>query len=182
MNLTEKLDMIKEYLRTISNDKVALAITLLNTKRTTNWKETPYLSFREFADKHIALSQASIYVYLKTAQLAEQNDFTNADSVNIVNAIGWERFKVGLTKIPDNEKLTVEQFIERYKNVNLNERVTYGKDETDLVDFKFLLPKNTAEILTNALLVRGMRITNKKRDNLSAAMAKLVNDLIKERD
>lgn len=180
MNLATRLININSKLEDISNNKVALAFDLLNTKRHTYWKDTPYDSWRAFCDTNIALSQASIYVYIKTADLAEKNKFTDSSSSLIVQTIGWERFRIGLTKIGSDEIITGAEFIKRYKYLNLNERVTYNESESSLVNFNFSVPKDIAEILTNELVSRGMRITNKSRTNMSSAMGKLVNDIAKK--
>jgi hypothetical protein len=177
MNVQTRIENIKSSLENISNNKVFLAFELLATKRETNWKETQYVRWSTFCDMEVALSQASVYVYLKTAQLAENNKFGRKTSSHIVNTIGWDRFRIGLTKIDQAELITAAQFIERYKNLNLNERVTYEKDEGSLVNFNFNIPADVADMLTNELVARGMRITNKSRSNSSAALVKLIKEL-----
>jgi len=180
MNLETKINNIKNYLLNIGKSKIKLAIGILILKRSEYWRSTRYGSWRKFCDEHIALSQSSIYRYIKTAELAEDNKFTSTNLWEVVQAIGWSKVQLGLTKIGKDELITTEEFIKRYKDINLNERVTYSEDNHSLIGFTFNLPEATASILTKELLVRGMRITNNSRSNMSAAMVTLVKDLMEE--
>ena len=178
MNLSERLISINKSLGTVGENKVDLATMLLETKASVYWNDSLYGSWRNFCDNEIALSQASIYVYLKTASLAKANSFRIPDMKHIVDAIGGERFRIGLTKIVESEPVNVVKFIKKFKHLNLNERVTYADGESALVNFTFSIPQEAADDLTNELLSRGMRMTNKSRTNASSAMVKMVKDLI----
>lgn len=100
----------------------------------------------------------------------------------IVKAIGWERFKLGLSLNDKDESVGKELFIERYKDIDLNARTKFKEANNELESFAFHLPKDAADTLTNALRMRGMRETNSSRSNLSAAMVKLIADLLEEDD
>lgn len=178
MELAERLNGINESLGTVGEGKVDLAIRLLETKTAVYWKDTYYGSWKSFCSTEIALSNSAIYVYLNTAKLAQRNKFRLPDMKHIVDAIGWERFRIGLTKIVETEPVNVVTFIKKFKNLNLNERVVYEDSESKLVNFNFSIPKSAADILTNELLIRGMKITNKSRVNMSSAMVRVVRDLI----
>lgn len=180
MNLTERTKNITTYLSSIDGCKVTLANELLATKISVTWRSTIYDTWKNYCDECVSLSQSSIYVYLKTAELAYSNAFTDVDMKIIVAAIGWERFKIGLTKIAKDETVNRNVFIERYKDINLNERVTYKGSDSELESFSFRLPQDAADTLTNALLARGMRLTNSSRSNLSSAMVKLIADLVED--
>jgi hypothetical protein len=180
MNLPTRIALLRTKLSNVDNNKVALAAELYSARRDVYWKDTSYGSFKAFCVAEVALSQASVFVYLNVFRLSEANKFTAAQMSRIVDTIGWGRFRAGLTKIDSSEIITVAEFLGRYKNVNLNERVSYEKDESDLVDFPIRIPKTAAVILTNALVARGMRITNKTRANMSSAMVKVIRDLIEQ--
>ena len=98
MNLETRIANIASHLDNISHSKLKLAFELLQTKIDVYWNDTPYLNFREFCDKNVALSQASIYVYVRTAQLSRRN-YGDVEANHIVTTIGWERYKLGLTKL-----------------------------------------------------------------------------------
>ncbi len=177
MDLKARLSSINESLDTTGKSKVDLALMLLDTKAAVNWKDTKYGTWKEFCNAEIALSQASIYVYLRTAKAALDNNFYKPDMKHVVASIGWQRFRIGLTKIDKSEPVNVIAFIKKFKDLNLNERVTYGDSEDDLVNFTFSLPQSVADDFTNELLAKGMRITNKSRTGMSSAMTKIINDL-----
>lgn len=180
MELKTRIANINNHLDTVSNSKVKLAFELLDTKRDTFWKDTKYKTWNRFCAEEVALAQSTVYVYLNAANLAEKNSFPKEVASLVVNTIGWERFRIGLTKIGDDEIITPAEFIKRYVKLNLNERVTYEEPDTDLVNFTFNIPDAAASILEGALLSRGMRVTNKSRTNVSSAMSKLIDDLIRE--
>ncbi len=174
MKLPERITLIKDYLATVSNSKASLAFQLLHTKRSEKWSSTTWLSWKNFCNMNVALSTSAVYAYVKTAELAERNKFTEVGSIYIVDTIGWERFRLGLSKIDVAETITVATFIERYKNLNLNERITHEEGESELVNFSFNVPAETADILNGLLTTHGMRTTNKSRSEMSSAMIKLV--------
>lgn len=182
MSLLKRIESIKTHLGDIDGCRAALANELLYTKTVTFWKNTMYGSWNKFCSECIGLSRSSIYVYLKTAELSETHEFSLADMQHIIKSIGWERFKIGLTKTDDSQTVSRALFIEWYHDVNLNERVVYEESESELVPFSFHIPQDAADTLNNALMVRGMRFTNKTRSNLSSAMVKLINDLVEEED
>lgn len=173
------IERINKSLRESSSKKVQLALDLLYAKNSTDWKLSSYGSWRAFCAREVALSQASIYVYLNTARLAEDKKLSKTVMVNIVKLIGWDRFRIGLSKLDSDEKVVFSEFVERFKDLNLNQRVTYNEDQKDTVRFTFDLPKKVADSLTEELLLKGMRITNKSRSNMSSAMAKIVEDIEK---
>ena len=174
MNLPERITLIKNHLETISNSKVQLAFELLYTKRSEKWSSTTWMSWKNFCNMNVALSTASVYVYTKTAELAQRNKFSEVQSDMIVGVVGWERFRLGLSKIDATEIITSAIFIERYKDLNLNERITHEEGESELVNFSFNVPVDTADILNGILTTHGMRTTNKSRSEMSSAMIKLV--------
>lgn len=180
MNLKERLNSINKSLGTVGENKVDLAVMLLETKSSEYWPDTEYKNWKGFCSKEIALSHSSIYVYLNTAKLAQNNNFRITDMKYIVAAIGWERFRIGLAKLTESEPVNVVMFIKKFKNLNLNERVTYEENDSKLVNFSFSIPQEAADDLTAELLARGMRMTNKSRTNASAAMVKLIKDLTKD--
>ncbi len=178
MKLLTRISNINGHLGSIDGCKVSLANELFDAKKNVYWQETSYGSWKVFCDKNVSLSQSAIYVYLKTAELARDNKFSPAEMKILVDSIGWERLKIGLTKVAKNETISWQTFISRYFDLNLNERVTYEDTESELVTFAFHIPQDAADTLTNALLARGMRIVNKSRSNLSSAMVKLIDDLV----
>ena len=99
---------------------------------------------------------------------------------HIVDTIGWERLRLGLAKTTPEEPVNVIMFIKKFKDLNLNERITYGEDESDFVNFSFSLPPKIADEFTTALLSHGMRMTNKSRTNMSSAMTKIIKELAEE--
>jgi len=174
MNLPERITLIKRHLELVSNSKASLAFELLYTKRSEKWSSTTWLSWKEFCNMNVALSTSAVYAYTKAAELALRNKFNEVQSVYIVNTIGWERFRLGLAKIDAAEIINAATFIERYKDLNLNERVTHEEGDSELVNFSFNVPAKTAEVLEGILISHGMRITNKSRSEMSTAMIKLV--------
>jgi hypothetical protein len=180
MKLPERITLIKTHLSTISNSKVKLAFELLNTKLSERWSTTSWLSWKNFCNMNVALSTSAVYVYTKTAELAKRNKFGEVNSTYIVDIIGWERFRLGLAKIDPTEIITADTFIQRYKNLNLNERITHEEGDSELVNFSFNVPKNTADKLNAMLTTHGMRTTNKSRAEMSTAMIKLVDYIEQE--
>lgn len=182
MTLTERLNNINKSLGTVGENKVDLSTMLLETRASECWAETSYGSWKAFCSKEVALSYSAVYVYLRTAKLARDNNFRITDMKYIVDSIGWERFRIGLSKLDPSDQVNVITFIKKFKDLNLNERVTYGADEEEkkMVTFSFHIPQSVAETLTDELVIRGMRITNKSRTNASAAMVKLVKDLTEQ--
>ena len=180
MNLSTRITSISNSLGTVGENKVDLALMLLETKSSEYWKETDYGSWKGFCEKEVALSHSSIYVYLKTAKLAKDTKFYVSDMKHVVAAIGWERFRVGLSKLGKGEVVNVVKFIKRFKDINLNERIIYEEHDSKLVHFSFSIPESVAEDLTNELVARGMRITNKSRTNASAALVKLVKEFVED--
>ena len=180
MNLPERITLINDHLTGVSNNKVKLAFELFYTKNSEKWSSTSWMSWKEFCNMNVALSTSAVYAYTKTAELAKRNKFSEVNSTYIVNTIGWERFRLGLSKIDAAEIITAATFIERYKNLNLNERVTHEEGESDLVNFSFNVPADTADILNGILTTHGMRTTNKSRSEMSSAMIKLVKFMEQE--
>tara|TARA_R110000744_G_scaffold170264_2_gene288403 strand:- start:8645 stop:9184 length:540 start_codon:yes stop_codon:yes gene_type:complete len=178
MNLSERLNKINNSLGTVGEGKVDLATMLLETKVSEHWPSTTYKSWKNFCSTEVALSHSAIYVYLNTAQLAKDNNFRITDMKYIVQAIGWSRLRIGLSKLVKSEPVNVITFIKMFKDLNLNQRVTYEDSDSSLVNFTFSIPQKYADTLTNELLVRGMRMTNKSRSNMSSAMVKLVKELL----
>lgn len=178
MNIPTRIENIKTHLLHISKNKVGLAFELLKTKRSESWASTSWMSWKGFCSTNVALSMASVYVYTKTAEMVESNKFTETQANHIVQTIGWERFRLGLTKIGDDEIISGATFIGRYKNLNLNERITYDDSkDSGLVNFSFNLPADVADLLNAELVTYGMRTTNRSRSNMSAAMIKLVKEI-----
>lgn len=177
MELKDRILLINTCLAKVDNSKVTLAMELFKARRDVYWKDTPYVYFGTFCKEEVALSSSSIFKYLSAMQLAERNKFSVEQMALIVNTIGWCRFAAGLTKIAAEEIISVAVFIDRYKAINLDKRVTYEESESKLVSFNFAIPQKAADDLTAALLTRGMRVTNKSRTNMSAAMVKLIKDL-----
>ena len=182
MNLEERILLINERLSNVDNSRVTLAMELFNARRDVYWKDTKYKFFKTFCTEEVALSHSKVFVYLNVVKLSIANKFNVSDMSRIVDTIGWSRFRIGLSEIGADEIITVAQFLTRYKNLNLNSRVTYESGERKLVDFQFCLPKESAEILTNELIIRGMRVTNKSRINISSAMVKLVKELLEQEE
>lgn len=180
MSLLTRIENIANFLGKIDSRKVELANELSDTKTSTYWPKTPYGSWNEFCHQRVALSSSSIYVYVRTAALAKDNGFSTLQMKVLVASVGWERFKLGLTKIGVDETIKCDEFIKRYHDLNLNERITFEDEESDLVTLAFQLPQETADALCNALLMHGMRVTNKTRTNLSDAMVKLVAEMLPE--
>ncbi len=178
MSVENHFTRISSYLSTIDLGKPRLAKALLNAKIDINWKETEYGSWRGFCNVKLNLSYSSIYRYVRIAQTAEKLGYTLNDMLNIVVGIGWSRFYLGLMDC--QEFLFIDEFIEKYKDLNLNKRVTYESKDSDLVPFSFNLPAETAARLTDELIVRGMRVSKKNRTNASSAMEKLMKDVFPE--
>lgn len=175
MNLPESTKKIAKYLKSSDKSKPNLALELWETKNSHRWKNTRYGSWRNYCDNNVALSQASIYKYMYTGKMINRFGYELSTINKIVTAIGWARFQLGITKI--NVHLTAEKFIFSFKDLNLNERVEFEKDQSDLVNFTFSVPKADADILTDELVVRGMRIHKHNRINISAAMIKLIREI-----
>ena len=178
MSVENHITRISSYLGTIDLGKPRLAQSLLRAKTEINWKETEYGSWRGFCNVKVKMSYSSIYRYVRIAELAEKLGYTLNDMFNIVMVIGWSRFYIGLVRCQDF--LYIDQFVARYKDINLNERVTYETKETDLVTFSFALPANAAARLTDELIIRGMRVSKQNRTNASAAMEQLMKDVFPE--
>ena len=175
MNLLTATTNINTNLQNVDNSKAKLANALFDARKEVFWKETPYKYFKTFCEKEVALSHSAIFIYLKTAELSKKAKFSVQDMQLITVAIGWNRLRIGLTKL--TTYVTPAEFIELYKNLNLNDRVVYEDKNTRLVNFNFNIPKEYADILTEELLVRGMRISNKSRTNMSAAVVSLIKEL-----
>jgi len=176
MNVSNAITHITKNLKAVDSKKTSLALELYEAKNSIKWKKTIYGNWVSFCNKEVNLAQSSIYSYLKTAQLIKKYSYSLEDANTVVDQIGWSRLQIGLTKL--SSKMTVLRFIEKFKHINLNERITYEKDSSELIDFSFKLTEDVALLLTNDLLTRGMRITNKSRTNASSAMASLVNELL----
>lgn len=162
----------------IDRNKPALAAALYQVKNKFIWPETEFKSWRGFCNTKIELSYSTIYRYIKTAELFNKLNYSVIEVNYLVSSIGWSRFQLGLTYLDEN--ITVADFIDRFRDLNLNERVVFGESESNLVQFSFALPEHTAEKLTDELLLRGMRLNNKTRCNASNAMVKLIRDIGKK--
>jgi hypothetical protein len=158
--------------------KLLLATAIYDCSVLVNWKNTPYKSYADFCKKEVSLSQASIYRYLKTAKLMVKYHYSLKQLRAIVEDIGWCRLQIGLSTI--KKRITHLSFVARFKDINLNARVKFEDDPSDLVKFSFSIPKDHAEILTAELVANGMRETNKSRTNSSAAMVKIINKFAEE--
>ena len=178
MNVITAVENINLFLGPMDMRKPRLAMALYHAKRGINWRDTTYGSWRGFCSAEIGLSHSSIYQYIKTAEIMLKYTYTLNDSLNIVKSIGWSRFRLGLTKIDDY--VDIANFIDTYKYINLNERVKFEENDTELVNFSFSIPAHDAEVLTNELIVRGMRVHKHNRMNASAAMVTLVKELFPE--
>jgi len=178
MSVENHITRISSHLGTIDLGKPRLAQALLKARNEVNWKETDYGSWRGFCNVKVKMSYSSIYRYVRVAEMAEKLDYTLDDMRHIVIVIGWSRFYLGLM---DCQKfLYVNEFIDKYKDLNLNKRVTYESKETDLVTFSFALPAEAAARLTDELIIRGMRVSKQNRTNASAAMEQLMKDVFPE--
>lgn len=177
MNLCDTTKYLKISLGNVDSAKPELAKVLWNTKHNFCWKETKYGTWRKFCNLEVALSQTTIYKYLKTAELINKFNYSYLFVFHIVSSIGWARFQLGITKI--ESYLPVDKFIQKFKHLNLNEKVVFEESDSELIPFSFSLPAHSAELLTNELVVRGMRINKHNRTNASAAMIKLLRDIQK---
>ena len=175
MNVSTSTVRVKEYLNSVDMSKPLLAFELHALKTNVYWKGTEYESWRGYCNVEVALSQASIYQYVRTAQLSIKYNYSLDDLLIITRSIGWSRLQLGLTKL--DEVISVPAFILRFKELNLNERIVFEKDSSTLVSFSFSLPKAYGELLTQELVARGMRVDKSNRINASAAMIKLVQDV-----
>lgn len=169
---------IDRLMERIDLTKPRLAHFLLETKNGIYWRETEYLTWSGFCEKNVALSTSSIYKYLKTAELMNHYNYSMIECLDIIEDIGWARFQLGLTKL--EKRISVKKFIKRFHDANLNERIVYQEHDTELVEFSFQIPDQYAQLLTNELIVRGMRVQNHNRTNASAAMVQLIKDVLEE--
>jgi hypothetical protein len=175
MSLLESTKKIAKFIKNSDQSKPELALELWNTRNNHKWKNSQYGSWRSYCDYNVAMSSTAIYQYLYTAKLIKKFTYSLSEVNTIVAAIGWSRFQLGISKI--TVYLTVEEFVLAYKNINLNQRVTFEKDKSELVSFTFSMSKNDADILTDELIVRGMRLHKQNRINASAAMIKLIKEI-----
>lgn len=177
MELKLKTKKLKLLVSLVDDKRVELAEYLHTVRNSECWKNTYYGSWKNYCIHHVNMSFSSINLYVRTIKLAKEHKY-NSSSVNlIVSNIGWSRLVMGLTKLGEDEFITEEEFIARYKNLNLNERVTHKGEDSEMVNFNFNISKKHAEILEVALVAKGMRISNKSRTNMSSSMEKIVDEL-----
>jgi hypothetical protein len=169
MNLVTARTELRTCFNRTDSSKVHLAV---------NWKKTPYKNWSNFCKAKVPLSESAIYGYLKTAELIIKYHYFINDCVLISKEIGWCRFQAGLTKITTH--ISPYEFISTFKDIDLNERVKFESETSDLVKFSFSIPKEHAEILTAELIANGMRETNRSRTNSSAAMVKIINKFVED--
>lgn len=150
------LSNLKEYLHDISCYKLELADALHKGKTFINWYETDYTTFKRFCALEVALPQSTIYKYVKVISCSNKFNFFHSERFLIVKQIGWERFAIGILSL--KEPISVDMFIQKFKDLNLNEKPVPAEKESNLVDFSFSLDPETADILTAALVSRGMVI------------------------
>jgi hypothetical protein len=178
MNALKAKNRLNTWVLKTDTCKLLLAVAIYDCSVLVDWKNTQYKSYADFCKKEVSLSQASIYRYLKTAKLLSKYDYTVNQARYIVNGIGWCRLQIGLTKI--TERLDVFSFCNKFRDIDLNARVKFEDDPSELVKFSFSLPKEHAELLTAELISKGMRETNKSRTNSSAAMIKIIDQFVED--
>ncbi len=177
MNVEQTSILLKGLISTIDTTKPMLAIELYYAKKNIIWQDTEYGNWVGYCNVEIPLSQTTIYKYLKTGELITKYEYSLDAIGEMVKAIGWARTQLGLTKIDSH--MPVDVFITMFKDVNLNQRVTYDTStDSHLTQFSFELPEHAASILTGELMARGMRDSNGYRTNASEAMRLLIKDLM----
>jgi len=174
-NAQAYLVRIKDFLKTSEMTKPRLAVELANAKQRVDWRSTDYRFWSTFCREEVPLTLATIYNYVNTGLLIEKHGYPITQVMQIIDVIGWARFCAGIVLL--ESYIPVVEFIERFKDINLNQKVKMGETESDLVTFSFNIPAESAELLTNELIARGMRTTGCSRVNASAALCKLVKEV-----
>jgi len=177
MELKQKTNKLKLLVSLADSRRTELAEYLYTVRGSESWKNTEYGSWKNYCIHNVSMSLSSIKLYVRTIKLAKEHDYGSSSVNLIVSAIGWSRLVLGLTKLGEDEFISEQEFINRYKDLNLNERVTHKGEDSELVNFNFNISKKHAEILEIALVAQGMRISDKSRTNMSSAMEKVVDGL-----
>lgn len=184
MNVSKK--MVKEVISrldvAISNSgyaKLRLAGELLWARNVIVWKLTDYKGWHNFCRLEVKMSNSCISRYLVFAQLINKLKYTNNQCQQIIDALGWFRFGVGIMDL--KRKVSVKTFILRYKNFKTIPG-SYGaaKDPNGDRLYTFSLPANDADVFDTWLCNYGMSIPDEgPRRNVRDAMIKLVRNKLK---
>lgn len=177
MKLQKLKPLLKQLIESGDREKLKLAAVFDTAHREIDWKSTNYKTWRKFCKECVPLPYTEVYRLMSTVQKSSLW-FTPLETAKVVSAIGWTRFETG-TQLCNTKKVTVNEFIDWYEDVNVDQRTATPKPDNGLETFNFQLDKENAEALTTLLLERGMRITNASRVNASVAMARLVADVRK---
>ncbi len=178
VKFTKANQLVQQALMGVDVAKPKLGHVLLTAQEEVDWSITNYGTWRAFCKACIGMPYTEVYKMISTMKKARKIKIHKQEALRIVESIGWTRFEMGVQR--ETEILTVMDFIEKYRYLNVDETPRRTKPEDDVKLFNFQLDRSTAEGLTALLLERGMRIGNSSRINASAAMAKLVADVMKE--
>jgi len=180
MKITKKLlesiiSRVTSSVNRMNYSKLQLAKDLAWAQNVINWYYTDYKSWTKFCRAHIPLASSTISMYIYIANTVDRYGYTDAECEEMINALGWTRFKLGL--VDSNRKLTPKGFIKKYKHFCTTAGGTATKDGDRA--YTFSLPKRQADIFDSVLTAYGMVTTESGRKNVRSAMIKLVNRKLK---
>ena len=143
------------------------------------WKMTDYGSWAGFCKLYVKLAPSTIHSYISNVSLVNKFKYTDAQIVQIIKAIGWTNFTVGIHRI--TRKLTVKTFITRFQSVSSDggkwKEAEPGSDR----GYTYSLPAEIADILDPYLISYGMHTNPEtgRRTGVRTAMITLIETHLK---
>ena len=171
--IKQVVNKVNNSITTIDSDRLQCAKDILWAKNVINWKYSEYGSWNKFITT-LTISIVTVYRYEVVAKLIEKYRYTDSQCLTIIKAIGWHNFTRGILEI--NRRMAIKTFIKTYASQKYAAG-NYNKNGDR--SYMFGLPKKEANLLDLHLMNYGMRISNKRRTGVRAAMIQLINNKLK---
>lgn len=161
---------------TVVQHKLAFA-KLLSKAVLLNWSKTDYKTFDGMIKYELNDSNNEIYQLLYEYSCIQKFAWFNSKEQSAISELlGWTRFVLAIQF--ETEKLTVIEFVAKYKNIALY-KLKKKEEKSDDCDraYGFSLPYIHANKLDGILIQHGMTITNGRRHAVRDSVMSFLDSL-----
>ena len=153
--MAEIVKRVRSAVSDLHGAKLHAAHELHWARHVVNWKLTDYKNWTNFCKKEIPMSDQSIWKYITISSLLKKFNYTDAEALKMLNAVGWMRFGIGLSLL--KQRIKPESFIDRYKEIDYpGSKSAKSRDPFGDRAYSFSLPKEVADKLDGYLIHYGM--------------------------
>ena len=140
---------------------------------------TDYKSWANFCRQEITLSRVTISTYIRTYNLVKKFGYTHKECCEIIAAVGWTRFALGLMQL--KRKARGAAFIKASQKIVIHGNTPVGVTPDSGGDraYAYSLPCAEANKIDGYLCTLGMSISEKgRRKGVREAMIRLINEIL----